>query len=215
MRRRVAERVELPLHRRDAAVAKLLLQQAVAERRLVDHRDVVRRRLVVHAPAAVDKVELAARNERLRRRLARRRELAPPPLEEGLLDVRELARRVLRERRHHRVEDHPHVRVLDRVVRAAEVLVDRLEPPDVVVRVRHDVERDRRRLGFERDAGEGRGRGEECEAHRRRTSPEPPTICKIISQTSSNIDAFSVELRGACGEIGVARGPFTAVLCLQ
>ena len=63
------------------------------------------------------------------------------------------------------VEDVAHGGVLDRVVRARVVLVDGLQPAHVVVRVRHDVHRERR--GGERAAegAEGDGGAERQRRH--------------------------------------------------
>jgi len=85
----------------------------------------VRPHLVVHAPAAVGELEPALGHQAPRECPALGRELAPPTLEEGLLDVGEGARGVALEARDDRVDDVADARVLDRVVRAGEVLVDR------------------------------------------------------------------------------------------
>eukprot|EP00964_Phaeocystis_antarctica_P118442 scaffold82230_cov73-Phaeocystis_antarctica.AAC.2 len=111
----------------------------MAQRRLVDHVDVVRRRLIVHAPAAVDKLQLPRPHEPPRERLDLRCLLRPPTLEEGLFRVDELALGVLGQRADHRVEDVPNARVLDAVVLPSVVLIDRLQPADVVMCVRDDV----------------------------------------------------------------------------
>ena len=66
----------------------------LTEGRLVDHVDEGRGRLVVHAPAAVDELELPRRDQLLRERLRLGVGLGPPALEESLLDVDELAVRV-------------------------------------------------------------------------------------------------------------------------
>ena len=85
----MAERIELPADGRDGA--ELFEQQRMAQCRLVDHVNVVRGRLVVHAPAAVDKGQLAALDEPPRLRLRRVRLRAPPALEEGNLGIDESA----------------------------------------------------------------------------------------------------------------------------
>ena len=128
LRRRVPERIQLPAHRRHAPVlAELLLQQPVAQRRLVHHPDVVRGGLVVHAPPPVDEGQPAGLDEGARGVPGLVVLLAPPALEEGLLHVRELARRVLLQRCHDAGDDVAHRGVLDAVVGTGVVLIDGLE----------------------------------------------------------------------------------------
>ena len=62
-----------------------------------------------------------------------------PSLEEGLLNLDEAARWVLEQREDRRRDDAVDVGVLDGVVGPVVILVDRLEPPNVVVRMRNDV----------------------------------------------------------------------------
>ena len=71
---------------------------AMPQRLLVHHRHVVRRRLIVHTPAAIGKRQLATPDEAAHEVALGRVELAPPALKEGLLDVGEFARRVAAER---------------------------------------------------------------------------------------------------------------------
>ena len=81
----VAEWIDLPAHLgRDA---ELLLQVRVAAGGLIDHVDVVRGRLVVHAPAAVGELELAVFNQLLHPVLLLGRLLFPPATEESRLDL--------------------------------------------------------------------------------------------------------------------------------
>jgi hypothetical protein len=57
--------------------------------------------------------------------------VAPPPLEECLLDLDEAPVRVLEQREHRCADDGVDVRVLDRVVCSVVVLIDRLKPPNL------------------------------------------------------------------------------------
>lgn len=135
--RGMAKGIDLPPNLGDGA--KLLHQEAVAQGGLVDHRDVVRRGLVVHAPAAVDKLEAVLRDEHANGRLHLLVLLAPPSLEEPLFDVDKAAVRVRHKLRDHRIEDVLDARVLDAVVEAHQVLVNGFQPTNVVVRVAIDV----------------------------------------------------------------------------
>jgi len=57
----VAKGIYLPANRRH--IVKLLLEEAMAEGRVFDHAHIVRARLVVHRPAAIDKLQLPALDE--------------------------------------------------------------------------------------------------------------------------------------------------------
>ena len=131
----MTEWVDLPADDRDDV--ELIFEVGVAERLLVHHVDVVRHRLVVHAPAAVDERKLLGVDELAHLRLGGVGLHAPPALEEGDLGVDELARRVARKALDHGGDHAANVGVLDRVVGPGVVLVDGLEPAGVVVRVRH------------------------------------------------------------------------------
>mmetsp|Transcript_3428 Transcript_3428/g.7969 ORF Transcript_3428/g.7969 Transcript_3428/m.7969 type:complete len:313 (-) Transcript_3428:445-1383(-) len=74
---RVPERVDLPPDARGEPV-ELLGQEPVPERGLVDHGRVVGGRLVVHAPPAVDEIELPGRHEAAHRVLHGRRLIVEP-----------------------------------------------------------------------------------------------------------------------------------------
>mmetsp|Transcript_40810 Transcript_40810/g.115511 ORF Transcript_40810/g.115511 Transcript_40810/m.115511 type:complete len:219 (+) Transcript_40810:1325-1981(+) len=145
MRRGVPEGVDLPADPRRHP--ELLHQELVAQRRLVDHVQVERRGLVVHAPTSVDHFELTGLDQPPGEVAHGGALLVPPPLEEGLLRVREGPVRVLAQGAHHGVEDHPYARVLDGVVLPREILIKGLEPAHVVMRVRHDVHANLGRAG--------------------------------------------------------------------
>ena len=113
--------VDLPRQGRQRVDAKVVQDGALADGRVVEHVNVGRVRLVVHAPAAVEEDELARRHEALHLRLQRRRLALEPDLEESLLDVREAARRVGEQPLHDNVDDLRHVAAADGPV-ALEVL---------------------------------------------------------------------------------------------
>jgi len=118
LRVRVSERVDLPRHAR--ANPEVPHQELVPTRCLIDHLDVVRRRLVVHAPATVDELELAGCDELFHHLLPLRSLLVPPASEERDLDVDELAVRVHLEARDDSLDNVLHFAVV--------VLVHRDEP---------------------------------------------------------------------------------------
>jgi len=127
----------LPRRRGQRRDAELFGNEAVAERRIVDHVDVRRRRLVVHGPRAIQKDHLPrgdggghVGDGAVARRL-------DPALEESLLHVRKSAVGIVAQVLKHGADREPRVCVLDSVVAARAVLVDCLEPTDVVVAVRH------------------------------------------------------------------------------
>lgn len=84
--------------------------------------------LVVHAPAAVDELELSIGDQSSHDLLHLRCLPLPPHLEERLLDIDELSIGVELQLLHHGVEDVAHGRVLNRIVRAQIVLVNGLQP---------------------------------------------------------------------------------------
>ena len=90
--------------------------------------DILLTDLVVHAPAAVDELELSVGDESSHDLLHLRRLSLPPHLEEGLLDVDELSICIELQLLHDGVEDVAHGRVLNRIVRAQIVLVNGLQP---------------------------------------------------------------------------------------
>ena len=97
LHRAVPERVKLPPHPRQGFYAEVGAYELVPQRGLLDHVREVRRRLVVHAPPAVDEREPPVHHERPDVRPRRRILLFPPPGEERHLGVYERTFRVLRE----------------------------------------------------------------------------------------------------------------------
>lgn len=116
---RVPERVDLP--RGPGHHAKRVVDEPLAEVRVVDHVNKMRACFIMHAPSAVDELELPRRDELLHLRLLGRGLAHPPFLEKCLLHVNPLAVRVVQQRRDGRLDDAVDVRVLDRVVGAVEV----------------------------------------------------------------------------------------------
>ena len=131
---RMPEGVDLPRTTRVGRRPKVLNQELVPTRRLVHHVSPQRRRLVVHAPPAVDELELLGGHEVAHKIATVVGRLLPPACEEGNLHVDELPVRIARERIHDRVYDIVHI--------LGKVLIDRDEPAGVIVRVWHEVDVD-------------------------------------------------------------------------
>jgi len=55
---RVAKGINLPAN--SGNVIKLLLEEPVPKRRVFDHADIMRTRLIVHRPPSVDKLQLSS-----------------------------------------------------------------------------------------------------------------------------------------------------------
>ena len=136
----MAERVDLPA---DPWLDTELAQDKVVPFHHVgEHVSVSRASLVVHRPAGVDHLQLPVRDEGANTVLHRFGLQIPPHLEELDLDLHEATLRVREKRGHDRAEFDLNICALDIVSSSIEVLVDRLQPADIVVRVRADVHRD-------------------------------------------------------------------------
>ena len=98
----------------------------------------------MHAPAAVDELPSALLDQVAHVRLGCVGLLSPPSLEEGLLDVDELAVGVALEGGECGCDEIVDGGLLERVVAADEVLVHSLQPADVIVGVGHEVDGERR-----------------------------------------------------------------------
>mmetsp|Transcript_521 Transcript_521/g.550 ORF Transcript_521/g.550 Transcript_521/m.550 type:complete len:222 (-) Transcript_521:59-724(-) len=134
----VTEGVDLPADARFHT--ELLLEEFHADHVVVDHVVVDRAGLVVHGPAAVDELQLAVLHQGLHRLLHVVGLAVPPHSEEFDLHLRELPLRVINQSVHNSSDLHFYVRPLGAPVGSVEVLVDSLQPPDVVVRVRDDMD---------------------------------------------------------------------------
>lgn len=142
----------------------------------------------MHAHTPIYEFQPPGADEPLHRILDNVALLPPPPLEKCLLDVDELAVLVPEQRRHERIQHVLNARALDGVVGSDVVLVDGLEPADVVVGVGDDVhvqlpvDHPRRRVvgdvrrldvaGQKQDGGEEEEEGEPDGAHGRRRGAE-------------------------------------------
>ena len=133
----VAEGVDVPGHAGD--VVEGLLQPAQPHRHLVHEVLVVHARLVRHAPARVHELQLSLLHQGPHPLPLTLGGLVPPAVEEGHLDDRELVVRVIGELLHDSVDRVLHPRELGAHVGPVEVVVDRLEPAHVVVRVGDQV----------------------------------------------------------------------------
>jgi hypothetical protein len=128
----VTKRVYLPRYIRESGRAEVGGDGALANGGVVQHLDESGIRFVVHAPAAVDKVELPGGHEALHLRLQRRRLRLVPDLEVRLLGDAEFARRVGEQRDHDLRENHGHVAAADGAVTGI-VLHVRFVPATIVM----------------------------------------------------------------------------------
>jgi len=93
----------------------------------------------MHAHAPINQFQPSRADEPLHSILDHVVLVPPPSLEKCLLDIDELAVLVFEQGRDERIQNVLHTCPLDGVVGSDVVLVDGLEPPDVVVGVRHHV----------------------------------------------------------------------------
>ena len=136
----VAEGVDLPADLGTAAGAEGLVEELEAQSHLLYGRVIGHRRLVVHAPAAIDELEPALVDEPPDDGLHLVALLEPPLLEEGHLDVDESLLPIHQQLRNHRVEDVLDAGVTEALLRPVKVLVHRLEPADIVMGVGNDMD---------------------------------------------------------------------------
>lgn len=119
-----------------------------AQGELIDHALVVDGSLIVHAPGTASELQATLVDQLADDRLGSFGLLRPPFGEEGGLHLDEAARGVLDQLSDHSVDDVLDTSVLDVALVAIEVLVNGLQPADVVVGVGNHVDVDHVRLGL-------------------------------------------------------------------
>ena len=111
----------------------------MADHHVVHHVVVMSASFIVHGPTGVDKLEAALLYELAHIILLLLSLRSPPHGEELHLHLGEALFLVFHELKDIRVNDVLHFRMLDTLGRACEVLVDSLEPADIVVAVGDNV----------------------------------------------------------------------------
>ena len=127
-------RGHLPRAARRGLGPKVLEDELVAARRLVDHRRQERARLVVHAPAPVDELELLVFHQGFGSTSLKVIGLLPPPGEKRRLHIYKLSVGILRELLRQRIDDP--------VDLSRKILIYGHLPARVVVRMRDEVDVD-------------------------------------------------------------------------
>lgn len=124
-------------------VVESVLQPAQTHSHLVDEILVVHVGFVRHAPPRVDELDLSVGHQRLHLLLLAVSGLVPPSVEEGHFDDGELVLGVFGQFADNRVDGVLHSCELGPHVPAVEIVVDSLEPSDVVVGVGNEVHGER------------------------------------------------------------------------
>ena len=138
----MAERVDLPSDAGPRIVAKSVLYKLQSECHLIDDRVVVCGRFVVHTPPGIDELQLSVRYKLLHFLFHVRRLLVPPALEESDFYINEGFGWILDEKWHDGIQDILYTRMysgLECVVRAVIILVNRLQPAYIIMRMRYKM----------------------------------------------------------------------------
>lgn len=153
----VAERIDLPADSRPRTFSKSVLQELQSVRELIHDALVVRGSFVVHRPGSTDKLETTLVDQHFHLFLQFCGLLEIPLREEGRLDVDELPCRILQQSLDDCVDDARYIGFLYSILAlgltafraqqtifslpltAIVVLIDCLQPPDIIVRMRHQM----------------------------------------------------------------------------
>lgn len=122
--------------------SKLLNDPIVTNHHVVDHVVVCGTGLIMHGPTSVDQLKLTIFDEFLDSVLHGVILIVPPHFEELHLDLRELSLWVVDERPHDIGELNLDVGPLSVSIGSIEVLLDGLQPPNVIMGVRHNMDID-------------------------------------------------------------------------
>lgn len=133
----MTERIDLPADGRSTAFVKSVVEILQSPRHLIDDTLIVCGGLVVHAPTAADNLQPTLGHQLLYLVLQLRWLFVPPFKEEHALGVDETSLWIAQQRMHHRIDDLLYASLLDSLFFIVEVLIDRFEPANVIVRVRH------------------------------------------------------------------------------
>lgn len=120
--------------------SKLLYDPIVTNHHVVDHVVVCRTSLIMHGPTSVDQLKLTIFDECFDSVLHGVILIVPPHFEELHLDLREFSLWVVNERPHDIGELDLDVGPLSISIGSIEVLFDGLQPPNVIMGVRHNMD---------------------------------------------------------------------------
>ena len=134
---RVTEWIDLPSDSR--LDSELIEDPLMSDDVIVDHVLVSWASLIVHGPSSVDKLELTVGNELLDESLHVIILVFPPHLEEFHLNFGELSFGVVPEAVHNGCEFDTYVGILSLLFAAIVVLINGLEPSNVIMRMWHNV----------------------------------------------------------------------------
>ena len=133
----MAEWIQMPS---DARLDAKLLEQIVMTRlHVVDDVWVIGTSLVVHTPPSIHELKLSIQDELPDISLHLFSLVSPPQIPEAHFDLCEFALRVTQQLLDGEVDDQFHVANLDIVAVACVVLVDGLQPTNIIVRMRNQV----------------------------------------------------------------------------
>jgi hypothetical protein len=136
----VAERVNVPGGGGDCA--ECLLEPSVADGHLIDHVFVVRCGLVTHAPAAIQELNLSIIVQRFHSLPLSLIGLIPPPVQKGNLNNGELVSGVFGQLLNNSINGILHTGQLRRHVTTIIVVIDSLEPSNIIMGVWDEVDGD-------------------------------------------------------------------------
>ena len=136
----MTEGVDVPANDRDGVVSKLLLEPLVTDKHIVHHVVVVSAGFVMHRPASVHEFETALFDKVTHLIFELLILMTPPEGEEFHFDLGETFVFVGKKLDDIGVNNVLYICGLDVLFRASEVLIWRLEPADVVVTVRDQMD---------------------------------------------------------------------------
>lgn len=134
---RVTEWVDLPSNSR--LDPKFLHQEVMANHVIIDHVLILWAGLIMHGPACASHLKLPRTDKLSYFVFLRLTLLCPPHVEEFHLNLNEASLRVLQQGLYHRFDGLPNSCPLDVFGCPFKVLVHRLQPSDIIVRVGNNV----------------------------------------------------------------------------
>ena len=127
----------MPGHTRH--IVERFLEPSQAHSHLIDKVLIVHIRLVRHAPASIDELQLSISHNSLHLLLLLVSCRVPPPIKKGNLHNRKLVLRMFVQLTHYRIDSILHACKLSAHISSIEVVVDSLEPANIIMRVRNQM----------------------------------------------------------------------------